>query len=267
MDIGPLTDFTENIQKKAATVLSAAAGMLATQTREHIVEEVNKRLHSTREQYIDALSYHQVDSSTWVVSLDSSAMFIEEGINKREMIDDLLKSAKAKTARDGSRYLVVPFTHNKAPTKTPIALHSLQATLKSEMQKRGIQYGGIEKNTDGSPRLGLLHSFDINDSPIKTSEGAGQGHGAIGDVRQGMTGIPFLRNVRIYQKSVTDRTGQSRVQKSIMTFRVVSSKHKGTGRWVHPGLQAKKFFDEAYDWAVGQWENKIKNEVLTELTR
>jgi hypothetical protein len=266
LDLGPLEQYGDDLQRRATELLQAGAALLAAQTREHIIEQVQQKLHSTRETFIDHLSYKQVDAKTWMVSLDKAAVWIEEGMERHEMIDDLLKSAKARTAKDGSRYLSVPFKHNKAPTATPVAQHSLQETLKSEMRKRGIAYGGIETNANGTPRLGLLHTFSILDKPIKTEEGPGQGHGAIGAVRQGMTGIPFLQNVRIYQRQVMDKNGVASVQKAIMTFRTVSSKQKGSGRWVHPGLKPKKFLDEAYEWALQQWETKIKDQILDELT-
>jgi len=90
------------------------------------------------------------------------------------------------------------------------------------------------------------------------------GKGPIGAARMGPTGIPFLQGIRVYQKRVKDdSTGHSKVSRGIMTFRVASSKHKGTGRWVHPGLQARNFFDEAADWALEQWEKRIVPDILT----
>src|SRR6185369_6175367 len=109
------------------------------------------------------------------------------------------------------------------------AAKDLTDTIKAEMRRRKIPYGNLEKGADGQPKTGLLHSFDIMKAPNKTGEGPGQGKGPVGKVRQGPTGIPFLQNIRVYQKSVTDKkTGKSSVSKSIMTFRTVSSKQKGT---------------------------------------
>jgi hypothetical protein len=70
-----------------------------------------------------------------VVSLDKSMSWLEDGMPKHEMLDDLLKSPKAKMSADGHRYVVVPFQQNKAPTKTPKANHDLQSTLKSALKR------------------------------------------------------------------------------------------------------------------------------------
>ena len=164
-----------------------------------------------------------------------------------------------------SRYLVVPFQHNKGPTQQTQAQRDLTNTVKAEMKRRKIPYGGLEKDSSGQPKIGKLHSFDILHAPTKTQDGPGQGHGQIGAVRQGPTGIAFLQGIRVYQKRIKDEKGNSSVQKQVMTFRVASSKHKGTGRWVHPGLQAKRFFEEAEKWALEVWETKIVPEILANL--
>jgi len=161
-----------------------------------------------------------------------------------------------------SRYIVVPFQHNKGATQQTAAQTTLTDTIKSEMKKRKIPYGKLEHGADGKPKTGLLHSFDIMKNPIKTAPGAGSGHGPIGAVKQGATGIPHLQGVRVYQTKIKDAKGKESVKKSIMTFRVASSKMKGQGRWVHPGLEAKRFLDEAASWALKEFESRIKDQIL-----
>lgn len=267
VDLSAILDLRSELEPAARKILREAARDLASQSHAHILENVQDQLHSSRDKYVQALHFKQEDDDTWVVSLDRSAMFIEEGMFEHEMIDDMLKSPKAKTAKDGSRYLVVPFQHNKGPTSQTPAATDLTNTIKAELKRRQIPYGKLETDANGQPKTGLLHSFDIMKAPVKTHQGPGQGHGQIGSVRQGITGIPFLQNIRIYQRNVQDqKTSRSRVVRSVMTFRIVSSKHKGTGRWVHPGLIAKHFFDEAAEWALDQWERKIVPDALRRLS-
>jgi hypothetical protein len=253
----------KGFDKSVHKAMSDAARDLTAQTHAHILEEVQAKLHSTREKYINALSFKQVDADTWVIELGKDAMFIEEGIKPNmDMLDGLLKSPKAKTAKDGSRYIVVPFEHKKGATQQTPAQNTLTNTIKSEMKKRKIPYGKLEMGADGKPKTGLLHSFDIMKQPVKTAPGAGSGHGPIGAVKQGATGIPHLQGVRVYQSNVKDAKGKESVKKSIMTFRIASSKMKGQGRWVHPGLEAKKFLDEAADWALKEFETRIRDQIL-----
>lgn len=268
LDLGILAELAKDFRPTIDRAMKDAARDLAMQTHAHILEEVQEKLHSTREKYVNALDIQQVDNDTWVITLKKDAMWIEEGIPpNKDMLDGLLKSQKAKTAKDGSRYLVVPFEHKKGQTSQTPAQKNLTDTIKAEMKKRKIPYGKLETDATGKPKTGLLHSFDIMKQPIKTGHGPGQGKGPVGAVKQGPTGIPFLQGVRVYQHAVKDKQGKEHIQKSIMTFRVASSKHKGTGRWIHPGLEAKKFFDEAAKWAQKEFEDRIRDQILISVAR
>lgn len=268
VDASSVADLAESMEGKINKALQNAARDLSLMTHAHILEEAQSKLHSSREKYVQAMGINQVNENVWVITLNKSAVWIEDGMDRHSMVDDLLKSPKAKTAKNGSKYLVVPFQHNKGASQQTQAAKSLTDTLKSEMKKRDIPYGKIEKHADGSPKLGLLHKFDIESKPTKTHHGVGQGHGPIGAVKQGATGIPYLQGVRVYQKKLKDAsTGREKVVKNIMTFRVVSSKHAGTGRWVHPGVEAKNFFEEAARWATELFDKEIGPKVLEQVAK
>jgi hypothetical protein len=272
LDISPFLEIQSEFDGAIKDALAKATSALAAQTHGKIVEFARKELHSTRQKYVDALTYMPVNSYTWVVNLDRKMLWLEDGLEpNREMIEDLLSSPKAKTGKDGSKYLSVPFEHKKGETQQTPGATSLTDTIKAEFKKAKIPYGKIENGKDGKPMLGLLHKIDINHAPLKTvgnpwysgtRPGLGQGSGPIGSVMQGPTGIPLLQGVRVYQKEFTDKDGAKRVGRSIVTFRMVSSKMMGTGRWTHPGIEAKKFLDKAYEWAMKEWETKVRDEVL-----
>lgn len=204
----------------------------------------------------------------WDITVAEGSSFVCQGVvihnSSHEMIDDLLKGKGVKTSKDGSRYRSIPFEHGPgkgAASMTPAQL-TLQQTIKDEMKKRNIPYGKIEKDAKGNPLSGMLHSFDVHNGPPKTAEGPGQGWGKIGQPRQGPTGIPFLHGVRVYQKLVENAKGEKSAKRAIMTFRTVSSKMKGTGRWVHPGLQPTKIFEDTVEWAHKEWDTNIAPKIL-----
>lgn len=258
LDLSKIMQLTDDMKTIAEKAMKDAVRRLTTATHGHIAEEVQQKLKSSRQKYLDALHFEQVSDETWFVSLDPSAFFIEEGLPaNHEMIDDLLKQGRPnpgraggapkgqiKTAKDGSRYRVIPFEHNKGPSQQSPTQKSLTDMVKGEMKARGIPYGGIEKNSSGQPKTGLLHSFDVQ-----------KRGGASPPVSK--VGISLLQGVRVYQTKVKDKGGKETVKRGVFTFRIVSSKHKGTGRWVHPGLEAKNFMNQAFDWAVKEWETKI----------
>lgn len=262
-DISDLIKLSQKLTSAAEKAMKEAGDFLAKQVRAHIVEEAHKKLHTRRQMFVEHLRTFQVDEDTWVVSLDAKYRWIDDGMEQHSMVDDLLKSKNAKRAKDGSKYAVIPFEHGpKGPTQMTPAQATLLNTIKAEMKNRKIPYAGIEKAADGKAKLGLLHSFDITSSPVKTADVPGQGKGPIGQVMQGPTGIPLLKGVRVYQKEVDDKKGGTKIKKAIMTFRVVSSKHKEQGRWEHPGLDPVNLMEDGQKWAMEQWENLIAPQIV-----
>lgn len=267
LDISPLMKIEEHMKPVVEKELRDAARRLTTATHGHILEEARDKLKSSKQKFIDALSYEEVNAETFLIKLDPSAFFIEEGLPAgHEMIDDLLKQGRPnkgrnagapkgdiKTAKDGSKYRVIPFEHNKGPTQQTPMQTSLTDMIKNEMKMRGIPYGKIEKHSNGTPKLGALHSFSVNTQKQK--------------VPVSKSGISLLQGVRVYQTKMKDKHGKDTVKRGIFTFRIVSSKHKGTGKWVHPGIEARKFLDEAYIWALQKWEHEVAPEVLDAITK
>jgi hypothetical protein len=262
LSIKPLVDATDRLKIKADVLLEHAVADLAAQTHAHIVEQAHLKLHSTRQKYVDALSYEQVSAGAWTVTLNNSAMWIEEGMPRHEMIDDLLKNGAQVSKKTGARYRVIPLPI-KGKTQTPASGQAIREAAMKALRAAKINMSAIEKEVDGRVKLGMLHKLDVTGDPLKTAEGAGQGHGPIGHVRQGMTGMPFLKGMRVMQRQVN--SAPPVIQRTAMTFRVVSSLMKGTGRWVHPGIKAVNLMDEAKAWADKEFETRIKPEIESAL--
>ena len=254
-DLLALPDIAEDELHKAAANLTAA-------TKAHIVEQANERLHSRRGMFLDALTHFQVDATTWVVNLDKSARWIDEGLSEHNMLDDLLKSKKAKRAKDGSTYLVVPFQLNKAKQNLTPAQQSLLNTVKKELERVGETPNKVVLDAAGKPKLGLVRSLNVTQGPIST-QALRLGKGPRGQVAQGPTGIPLLQGVRVYQKELKDKDGGTKVGRFVMTFRVASSKQRGMGgRWDHPGVPPTNLMEEGLNWAVEQWSSKVAPALL-----
>lgn len=184
----------------------------------------------------------------------------------------------AKTASDGSQYRVIPFEHKKGPTRSTMSEQTLTAALKKELKQLKIPYQKIETNADGSPKLGLVHSNlqvatpnrpeFATASPNKAGDAGrpnqhGFGQGKIGEPMRSGGGTPFLQGVNIYQRlarnpdgsAKVSRKGEQVIERSILTFRVVSSKHKGQ-KWQHPGMEGTHIFDDTLRWLEQQWQQE-----------
>lgn len=234
--------------------LTKAIGNLAAMTHAKVKEYAQQELTSSRQNFVDSLGFEELSPGVWVVSVDETGLWVEEGIKPNmDMKEGLLKNG-AKTSKSGSKYKVIPFQYGKQPSTqnmaTSVLVMHIKHELKQENSKRRkqkqdpIPFKKIERNADGSPKIGKLHEFDFAD-PLMRIGGTGKEN------------TPRLKRLAIYQQLT--KTGN--VRRDILTFRTVST-NSDPGKWRHPGYEAKKFLDRALDWAVGEWEQSILPEVL-----
>jgi len=239
-------DMKEEVEKAVNVGVKALASMTHAKT----MELAKAELGSTSKKYRQALSFQKVDTNVYVVSLDESMLWLEEGRKSGSMVDDLLREG-AKYTKSGSRYKAIPFDYSASKPISDRAQFGRQITelLKAELKDRKIPYKGIEYDRNGKPKLGKLHTFDaaIHRNPIP-SENAN---------------TPVLNGVNIYQRMRDD----GKVERSITTFRIVTDKHAGSGKWVHPGIPPKKLMDVALGWAMNTWEMEILPNILSQFDK
>ena len=246
-----------------------AASQLALLTHAKVEEIAAQKLHSRLEAYRKALSFKQEDSGVWLIHLDSEADWIEEGVKAHSMIEDLLASPKAKTAADGSRYMAIPFaiTSGKSgPTQTTEVQQQLVQAVKTQLKEAKIPFAKIQKDASGMPMLGTLHKLKLSTPKMLEWPKPGHGHGgtgwgAPGYPMIGATGIPFLAGAQVTQSL----NSKGKVERSVMTFRIVSSKMEGSNRWQHPGLEPVDAFNQAYEWAMRELETNIMPSVIQKI--
>ena|ERR1035437_2531859 len=220
---------------------------LAQLTKAKVETMAQADLHSSREEFLKALHYEDMGNGIHVVSIDESGLWVEEGIEPgKDMKPDLLKKGDISEST-GNKYRIIPFDQNEKPSNsTPYAqsvIQRIRQGLKDSgshfdengVEKKGLPFKKLEFNKDGSPRIGKLHSLNF------------------GGERPGMGNTPVMDRVSIYQSMGAN----GKVKRDIMTFRTVSSGPGSEGKWIHPGFTAKKYLDQASDWAMQEWENNI----------
>lgn len=255
------------LNEAAQRAIQGAAGDLAKMAHAKMIEEAKERLHTRREMFIEGVSKFQVDDTTWIVQVDASVRWINDGLQAHNMIEQLVSGPNHKVSKDGHRYAIIPFDHsNGGATQATPAQQDLVSTIKSAMKSKGIPFKGIEVDKEGNPKLGVLHRFDITNKPLKTDEGPGQGKGPIGAVRQGHTGIPFLQGLQVSQGEHTDKEGRTSVKKSITTFRV-ASEAQPQSMWNHPGVPATNIFETTAEWIRNEWDREIAPQLLARIMR
>lgn len=275
IDITGLAALGKELEGAMKSAVTEAGRELSAMAHAKAVELANERLNSRRQMFVDALHMKE-EAGVFILSLDARAGWIDDGMPRHNMIEDLLKSPKAKRAEDGSKYMVIPFNHGpgKGPTNTPASTQDLVSTVKSQMKSRKIPFAKIERDDQGRPKTGLLHRFNIDNSPTKSAGGPGQGWGPVGDVKQGPNmrqkvgggpgggGLPFLHGVAVYQHAMKG----GGVKRSVMTFRIVSSKMESP-RWDHPGIEPSNIFADTAKWCDEQVDKMMPQIIDSVMTK
>ncbi len=245
IDAAAIAKEFEGLKVEVEKELEQAVANLAAMTDAKVKEMASEELKTSREPFMNSLGFEEIAPGVWVISVDESGLWIEEGIKPNTDTKPGLLAENFQVSKEGHRYKAVHFDYGKAPSKLTPSAQTLVEYLKQSLRKEKVPFKKIERNSDGSPKVGKLHEFDFH-NPGGRMGGPGKGN------------TPVFKNLSIYQ-SVT-ATGN--VRRDILTFRTVSSGPKSADKWFHPGSEPKKFLDRAFEWALGQWEMKILPEVL-----
>ena len=222
---------------KANERLKEAVEQLGSMIYQHITDLADKELKSSKAKYMEHLKLEQIDEYTCIISLAPEAMWIEDGIQPNfQMLPGLLKNAK--TDSKGVRYVNIPLEKMGTNAAGPQA-GEMSAIVRSEMENRGIPVEALELNEDGTPKEGRLHRFDIDQGPVSKN-----------------TGLRLLQGVNVVQRYNKEKKA---VEKSILTFRRATSNQDPSKFWVHPGTQARNFFDHTEQWLLSSWDAIMSN--------
>lgn len=220
--------------------IKKSVGQLAAMTHGKVVERAQAELHTSRKDYLDSLGFEEISPGVWVISVGEKGMFVEEGIGANtDMKPDLLAN-NTKISKEGYKYKAIPFDYGKPPSQMSAGTQKLVADIKNNLRRERVPFKKIEYNSDGSPKVGKLHEFNM------------------GGPRLGKGNTPALKGLSIYQ-TIT-KTGN--VRRDILTFRTVSSGPGSSGKWIHPGIEAKKYLDWALEWATREWEQQVLPEII-----
>ena len=150
IDIASIIKDLKEFGAEVGRDLQKAVAQLAASTHAKTVELANEELVDTKQQFMDSLSFEEIAPNIWVVSVDESGLWIEEGLpNNFDMKPGLLKNAQ--TSKSGTRYKVIPVDYGRNPTQMTDKAHDLIDYLKSSLKKEKIPFRRIERNPDGSP--------------------------------------------------------------------------------------------------------------------
>lgn len=183
-------------------------------------------LRSSSRDYVAGVQLIEKDEETHEIVLTGMLPnMVENGWPGGDMRTWMLRSPKAKTAKDGSKYMSIPFRHGTPGTggrnvgnEMPAAIHKsakkLSATLTSPHSGRTLWGERLSLGTARSKEARDI--LQTKKSPWHTTS-----------IFTGM-----IRNEKTYD---------SATQSSYFTFRTISTKSRDPRSWMHPGIAPKHF--------------------------
>src|SRR5690606_1751640 len=128
----------------------------------------------SRQPFMDSLGFEEISPGVWVISVDEDGLWIEEGIEPNKDMKPGLLAKNFKTSKDGHRYKAIPFDYGIPPAQQTPSVQQAISYMKSQLRKEKIPFRKIEKNVDGSPKVGKLHELDFH-NPKGFLGGPGKG--------------------------------------------------------------------------------------------
>lgn len=227
-------DVLENL-KKDVKAAAEKLGKSAYKEAQKISKE--KLPGSLNSIYQENLYIEQISENITVIGIREEALWIEEG-RKSGFMHELLQGPNVKTSKEGNKYRVIPFNHDTSKKASSGSGSELVAELKTFLKSKSQPYSktrNLATDSQGSPRIGKIASYSIKD--------------------MGKKGVSKnLQGLSVYQNK-NEKTGK--VERNIMTFRVISEKHKSEGKWNHPGRPAEKILEQTFEFVQKSWQQEI----------
>jgi hypothetical protein len=238
----------ENLKKDIAAATKALGQGAYIQAQSIADQKMSPELSSM---YKQNLYINQLSENVTEVGIKEEALWIEEG-KKGGFMEELLNhksGSPPKVSAEGHKYRVIPFKHSATGKSSSISGQAAINELRTFLKKEGIRYSktrALALDEKGSPRIGRIHSFDIKsmrEANKKSVEG----------LSRNLEGLSIYQNYNPQTK---------RVERNIMTFRVISEKHRNSGKWQYPaGRPKKEVLKDVFRWVEQTWQAKILPEL------
>lgn len=233
IDISRLRRTTLGALPASADVDRVLAGIGAA-SRQRWIKLAQSELRSTARDYVQGIQEVEIKGRVASISLVGVLPnMIERGWPKTDLRTTLLNSPKAKTAKDGSRYMAIPFRHGTPGSgganvgrPMPDSIYGYAKKLAPTLS-RPTMGGGMKAVLYGG-RLEPRANMKAEARAVLTTK-AKPWHSM--SIYRGM-----IRQQKTYAKAS---------QSSYTTFRMISTNvRNGKAHWIHPGIQARRLAEK-----------------------
>lgn len=233
------------------TFQRAVAG-IAKAAQAEWIRLAQSRFRTARTDYINGLrqgeSFQQImvgGEPVWVITLvgtmPNNYEFGMPAFDMKTVRPGWLGGAKAKTAADGHKYIVIPFRHSTTSTSNlaysgKAAMQDLRSELKKTVRAYGLDRA--IKTATGEPVQGVAARV-----PTRAP------------VHQYLKGLTKIQEVKTTPDGV-----RKMVSSRLMTWRVMSE-NSAPDAWLHPGIQPANLLREVNNYVDRELTN-IVNTVM-----
>ena len=215
-------DFSKEITQNLQEDVNKAVKTLGSEALKTAQELADRHLPPKLAKiYKDSIKIEEISENVIVVELSENAVWIEKG-RKAGFMEDLLKTG-TKQGKDGKKYRIIPIGEGKGDPQISPKSEGLLNKLTSFLRTKNVKTDKSEAlatDKNGSPRVGKIQSFDIKDKSFDN-----------------------IQRVSVFQNK-NAKTGK--VERKITAFRIISEKHKGTGKWIHPGTPPARILEQTF---------------------
>lgn len=217
----------ENASKEIQAAVQIAVAQTARATFNNGVRLVNQKLKTSKADYLNNFFLDKLSDTSYVIWLQGKIPnMIESGFDSFDIKEGLLRSTKAKTGKDGKKWITVPFRIKPFST-APL---NLRQTLIRENALQNIK------------NQGLLKSIKVGGNALQ---------GIVAKLKN--TGRSETEGMVKIQKTYEKRTSST-----YMTFRRVSENSPAYS-WLHPGWRpGAQIFPAMEQYLTSEIDNIIQ---------
>lgn len=200
-----------------------------------------------------------------IINDHQAARWFEEGVRPFDIKGMLGTSGAVRIARDGTRYVVIPFKHSVSQLTAAGIDYSEVRNLNPSFFRRGAFPGGSRAETQNTDPRKRAHSYTWGD-PLTDLGTVGMRRKGFGNLKTKEVheytwkASPFERLYSFQQKD-----GGS----EYATFRTISDKSE-PGSWQHPGIRAMAIAETAVNIVRPDFMNeaeRITERILSKFER
>jgi len=247
-----LVDLGVNVDALEAStikVFRTQVGLIAVAAHNRWIQLAKERLGTSRDAYVVGLqqagsfksrkvSGEDVFDITLVGRMPNNFEFGMESFDMKTVRPGWLGGSKAKTGKDGEKYVVIPFRHSTTSKRFGYTGKAKAADLRSELKKTVRAYGlnRMIRTATGNVVGGLTTRVPPK-APVHS----------------------YLRGLTRVQKGTRGRTpeGFQRGSSQLVTWRIMSENSPASS-WIHPGLKAANLLREVELFVNKEFDDIVK---------